>query len=73
MGRGAHLYKNSTPALFGKAVDIALDHIKDKNPEHKILFAFAWNEWGEGAYLEPDIKFGHGYLNALKKAIEITE
>ena len=73
MGKGAHLYKNSTPELFGKSVEIALDHIKNKDTEHKILFAFAWNEWGEGAYLEPDIKFGRGYLEALKKAIEITD
>lgn len=69
MGKGAHLYKNSTPELFGKSVDIALEHIERKKPEHKILFAFAWNEWGEGAYLEPDLKFGCGYLEELKKRI----
>lgn len=69
MGRGAHLYKNSTPQLFGKSIDIAMEHIKDKAPEHRILFAFAWNEWGEGAYLEPDLKFGRGYLEELGKRI----
>lgn len=69
MGKGAHIYINSTPELFGKSVDIALEHIEKKNPEHKILFAFAWNEWGEGAYLEPDLKFGRGYLEELKKRI----
>jgi hypothetical protein len=69
MGRGAHLYKNSTPELFEKSVEIALKHIENKQEEHKILFAFAWNEWGEGAYLEPDIKFGRGYLEALRSAI----
>lgn len=71
MGKGAHLYKNSTPELFGKSVDIALDHIKDKEDEHKILFAFAWNEWGEGAYLEPDIKYGRGYLEKLLEKIKV--
>ena len=70
MGRGAHLYKNSSPELFRKSLDYALDHIKNKSDEHKILFAFAWNEWGEGAYLEPDIKFGRKYLEVLKEEID---
>ena len=29
----------------------------------------AWNEWGEGTYLEPDDKFGYASINALSKAI----
>lgn len=70
MGRGAHLYKNSTPELFKRSIEMALDHIKDKQDEHKILFAFAWNEWGEGAYLEPDIKNGKKYLEVLASSIK---
>ena len=34
------------------------------------LFLTAWNEWGEGAYLEPDTIYGYEYLNAIK---EITK
>lgn len=68
-GKNAEILVNSTPELFGKSVDMALEHIKDKQDEHKILFAFAWNEWGEGAYLEPDLKFGRGYLEVLKEKI----
>lgn len=33
------------------------------------LFLTAWNEWGEGAYLEPDKDNGYNYLEALKKAV----
>ena len=36
----------------------------------EFLFLTAWNEWGEGAYLEPDTIFGYEYLNAIK---EITK
>lgn len=37
------------------------------------LFIFAWNEWAEGGYLEPDEKFKYGYLEAIKKVILDTK
>lgn len=68
-GRDAQIYYNSSPELFRKSIQYALDAIKAKPNERKILFLFAWNEWGEGAYMEPDIKYGHGYLDALRAEI----
>lgn len=68
-GRDAEIFYNSTPENFEKSLDIALDYVKNKPLEHRIMFLFAWNEWGEGAYLEPDIKYGRGHLEALKKKI----
>lgn len=60
---------NSTPEKFEKTIDTALSLIKDKQPEHQILFLKSWNEWGEGNYVEPDLKYGHGYLDAIRNAI----
>lgn len=68
-GRRAVIYTGSTPELFKKHVEEALDLVKDKQPEHRIIFLKSWNEWAEGNYMEPDLKFGHGYLDALRDAI----
>lgn len=64
------IYHNSTPKLFKEHVRQALSYIKNKPYEHRILILKSWNEWAEGNYMEPDLKYGHGYLEALKDAIE---
>ena len=68
-GRRARIYTNSTPEVFGEQIDQVLDLIKDKEPEHKIVFLMSWNEWAEGNYVEPDMKYGHGYLDVLKNRL----
>lgn len=59
----------STPELFKKHMEEALDAVSSRDDEHRIIFLKSWNEWAEGNYMEPDAKWGHAYLDALKKVI----
>lgn len=68
-GKKAIIYTDSTPEEFKSQVCKALDLVKNKQDEHKIIFLKSWNEWGEGNFMEPDLQYGHGYLDALKSAI----
>ena len=63
------IYTHATPKAFEEHINDALRYIKEKSPEHKILILKSWNEWGEGNYVEPDLEFGHGWLDAIRSAI----
>lgn len=69
VGRKEGVYYNSTPENFKKHLEDALKIIEGRPLEHKILFLRSWNEWGEGNYVEPDLKYGHGFLDAIKECI----
>lgn len=72
-GKNSEIVVDSTPARFQETVETAIELIRQKEPEHQLLFLKAWNEWGEGDYVEPDLKFGHGYIQAIRQAIGKAE
>lgn len=66
MGKKATIYKGSTAMLFGEHIDAALKCVSERgDQEHRIVFLQAWNEWGEGNYMEPDIVSGMQYIETL--------
>lgn len=69
-GKEAVIYTNSSPELFKENVSDAINIVKNKQPDHQIIFIKSWNEWGEGNHLEPDLKYGYRYLEALKDALD---
>lgn len=64
--------RNSTPKLFEINIQNALRAVKHKNDNDKLIFLKSWNEWGEGNYMEPDLKFGKGFIRALCNALTIS-
>lgn len=68
-GMNGLVFHGSTPVLFRQHLKDALERITEHPSEHKILFLKAWNEWAEGNYLEPDLRYGHGYLEAIREEI----
>lgn len=62
------ILNNSNPEYFAQHVHSVLDEVSKKN--NNLVLLKSWNEWGEGNYMEPDIVFGHGYIDVLKHEID---
>ncbi len=61
----------ATPEAFRVYIEEKIDEIRSFHEgDERLLFVNAWNEWAEGAHLEPDTGFGHRWLEALRTAIE---
>jgi len=63
------IHINNTPESFAAYLQKTRDYV-NKHPEQpKLIIINAWNEWVEGSYLEPDMCWGYGYLEAIKKVM----
>ena len=65
------IFLNSSPRKYEEWLKNAIKDTMQykKNPDEKLIFVNAWNEWAEGAYLEPDARYGFAYLQATKNAL----
>lgn len=68
-GMNGLVLEDSNPELFRQHVRDALHRIEGKPRELRLVFLKSWNEWAEGNYVEPDLRFGHGYLEALRSEL----
>ncbi|HVT17316.1 MAG TPA: glycoside hydrolase family 99-like domain-containing protein [Thermoanaerobaculia bacterium] len=69
LGRRATIFHGASPATYEEWLRGLVTAARLGHPEHRLVFVNAWNEWAEGAHLEPDDRFGTGYLEATRRAL----
>jgi len=69
-GKEDVVHFNSSPESFAAFLQKAKEYCDDHPEQPKIITIFSWNEWVEGSYLLPDMKYGFGHLEAVKKMIK---
>ncbi len=68
-GERSSLFIGQSPDIFARWLHDAVRDMRWSHPNNPLVFINAWNEWAEGAYLEPDRRHGHAYLQAARKAL----
>lgn len=65
------IFTGSTPGAYQEWLEWVLRQTREQHfGDERIVFVNAWNEWAEANYLEPDLRWGHAYLEATKNAID---
>jgi hypothetical protein len=68
-GKDGWLIEDATPERFGQCLD-TLFAARRQGPFKDLYFLKSWNEWAEGNYLEPDLRFGDAFLAVLREKIQ---
>jgi len=68
-GANGMVLNGSTPELFRKHLRKALRRVANAPEQRQIVFIKSWNEWAEGNYLEPDRRYGRGYLEVIREEL----
>ena len=62
--------QNNTPEMFEQALRMAKEFVDTHNLPVPLITINSWNEWTETSYLEPDTKYGYGYLEAIRNVFK---
>lgn len=71
--RSAHrgtVFRDATPEEWGRLCENIVPMVESsQSHSDRLFFIKAWNEWAEGNYLEPDLRYGKSFLDALRDVI----
>jgi lipopolysaccharide biosynthesis protein len=67
-GKGI-IFRNAFPEVFGRWLRAKAAAFRPSSTEENLLFVNAWNEWAEGNHLEPCLRYGHAFLNAVRATV----
>lgn len=69
-GLQAYLVHEATPVKFQEWLEKTIRQTRESLPDdRRFILVNAWNEWAEGAHLEPDTRFGYAFLNSVGRAL----
>jgi lipopolysaccharide biosynthesis protein len=68
-GRG-RVFLHASPRGYRDWLRSAIETTKRRTPTSPMVFVNAWNEWAEGAVLEPDSRLGYAWLEATRQALQ---
>ena len=68
-GRRGLAVTGASPDGFERNVREAVAHLDDRPLEERLLWVKSWNEWAEGNHLEPDLRHGHAWGEALRAGL----
>jgi lipopolysaccharide biosynthesis protein len=73
LGNRGHIFVNAHPANYERWLrGVVAETRATRLPHERVVFVNAWNEWAEGAFLEPDQAYGHQFLEATRRAVDGT-
>jgi hypothetical protein len=69
-GRASHIFHEATPEHYEMWLRRVVDYtVRNHDGDRRLVFVNAWNEWAEGAYLEPDQAYGRRFLEATARGM----